>query len=321
MSKFENADAVVNTCILHQCATRDLSDFMVLSNVKGGASNKLKYLHEIRDKRLQQPLGSPHRMEDVCMQIPESTNEANSGIIGYHRHCYQKFTNHLDRLKFSDAGQPSTSRSPRKRIASSKELFPDKCIFCDKKVKKFKQKHETCVKFAVYKTSTGGIKEPSWKKIEQQALELGLFRLHRKVQGEDLFAKEAKFHRLCRKAFTLQHATLLTKRSRENTSVSMQPSTDQNLRHEMAHAKALDSVVNKVREAVIRNNEVIRLRSLLDIYIIESCVITAFLTMNTEALNYHQNLKNTKFLSKLISLQWQKEDVYLRSWCTILRFL
>ena len=70
MSKFENADAVVNTCILHQLDTRDLSDFMVLSNVKGGPSNKLKYLHEIRDKQLQQPLGSPHRMEDVCMQIP-----------------------------------------------------------------------------------------------------------------------------------------------------------------------------------------------------------------------------------------------------------
>ena len=41
------------------------------------------------------------------------------------------------------------------------------------------------------KDKDGTLKEPTWKQIEPRALELGDSRLHRKVQGEDLFAREA----------------------------------------------------------------------------------------------------------------------------------
>ena len=131
--------------------------------------------------------------------------------------------------------------------------------FCDREVKKIKQKFEKCVKFAVFKTSSGGIKEPSWKKIKQQVLELRLFHLHWNVQGKDLFAKEAKFHQWCLKAFTLQYAKLLKKRSHKNARVFLQPSSKQKLTLEMAHTKAFNAVINEDRDVVICNDEVIRL--------------------------------------------------------------
>ena len=109
------------------------------------------------------------------------------------------------------------------------ELFPDECIFCDGKIKKIKQNYDNCLKFAVFKTSFGGIQIPSYKKIEQEALELELFCLHRKVQEEDLFAKKAKFLQSCLIAFTFRYAKLLKKRSRENASVILQPSSSPKL--------------------------------------------------------------------------------------------
>ena len=38
---------------------------------------------------------------------------------------------------------------------------------------------------------SGGIREPTWKQIEPRALEMKMFRLHRKIQAEDLFVTEA----------------------------------------------------------------------------------------------------------------------------------
>ena len=41
----------------------------------------------------------------------------------------------------------------------------------------------------MYKNIGGSFEEPIWKQLEPRALELGLYRLHCKVHGEDLFAK------------------------------------------------------------------------------------------------------------------------------------
>ena len=78
----------------------------MFGNIKAAASEKSKYRPETHDKRLQQPYDSSHRMEDVCLQILESISEDNVKTIGYHLQCLQNFTEHLDRLKFS---QPNPS--------------------------------------------------------------------------------------------------------------------------------------------------------------------------------------------------------------------
>ena len=61
----------------------------------------------------------------------------------------------------------------------------------------------------MFKDKDGTLKEPTWKQIEPRALELGDSRLHRKVQGEDLFAREAQFHPSCRNSFNLKYANYL----------------------------------------------------------------------------------------------------------------
>ena len=85
------------------------------------------------------------------------------------------------------------------------QLFPPECVFCGKFELKVSGKTERCVKFPVFKDKDGTLKEPTWKQIEPRALELGLHRLHRMVQDEDLFAREANFHQSYRKLFNLKY--------------------------------------------------------------------------------------------------------------------
>ena len=160
MSNFASAEPLTKTCILHQPDQPELPEFVAFGSMNQNATVKLKYLQEIRDKRLQQPHESVYRMEDICMQIPDRIDKTNVDFIGYHRQCYQNFTNHLDRLTSSDVDQPSTSRSPRKRKSTCYELFSDECIFCDRIQKRNKNKTERCTSFAVFKSTTGTVKEP-----------------------------------------------------------------------------------------------------------------------------------------------------------------
>lgn len=150
-------------------------------------------------------------MEDVCNHIPESLAGADLEIIGYHRGCYQNFTKNQKRLKCSvTSNEASISCSPRKPPSSSaRQLFSPDCIFCGRLEVKVSGKTERCIKFPVFKDKDGVLKEPTWKQIEPRALELGLHHLHRMVQGEDLFAKEANFHQSCRKSFNLKYANHL----------------------------------------------------------------------------------------------------------------
>ena len=119
---------------------------------------------------------SPNRMKDVCNQILKILTSANLEAIGYHRGCYQKFTKNQDRLKCSvtpnDRGW--AIRSSRKSSSSAIRLFPPKCIFCEKLELKLSGKTERCIKFPMFKTEDGALKELTWKQIEPRALELGI---------------------------------------------------------------------------------------------------------------------------------------------------
>lgn len=162
---------LVLSCILHVSGIQH-GDFTPLSNIKGSAADKLAQLHDIRDRRLLEPRGSPNRMEDICNQIPESLAGENLETIGYHRGCYQKFTKHQDRLKCSVTSNDGacTSRSPRKsRPSSATQLFPPECIFCQKLELKVLGKTERCTKFSIFKNKDGVFKEPTWKQVEPRA--------------------------------------------------------------------------------------------------------------------------------------------------------
>ena len=176
-------------------------EFIPLANIKC-SHEKLAKLHSIREKRLIQPNDSATRMEVVCNNIPESLTGLDLDVTGYHRGCYQKFTKNLDRLKCGlPDDQLSTPRSPRKLPSiSTRTHFPPACIFCDKVEKKVSWKTERCIKFSFVKG-----KVPAWKQVEPRALQMGDRRLHRKVVGEDLFARRACFHKSCHNSFNLRY--------------------------------------------------------------------------------------------------------------------
>lgn len=72
----------------------------------------------------------------------------------------------------------------------------------------------------MFKDKDGALKEPTGKQIEPRALELGNSHLHRKVQGEDLFAREAQFHPSCRSLFNLKYLNHLRDTARATKDVT-----------------------------------------------------------------------------------------------------
>lgn len=244
----------VFTCILH---TKDIQhgDFTLLSNVKGSAEEKLEQLHNIRERRLLEPRDSPNRMEAVCYQIPESVDVDDLNTVGYHRGCYQKFMKNLDRLKSkteSTKGQEPALRSPRSK-ATPTVLFPQECIFCQRLEVKVAGKTERCIKF----------REPTWKQIETRAIELGNYRLHRMVHGEDLFAREANFHNSCRKSFNLQYINHVRNTSRATNRLSTE--TEEH-RKSAAYSEAFEIVIQYIDRTVVGQKEIIDLSFLLSLF-------------------------------------------------------
>lgn len=240
-------------CVLH-ASNIEHGKFIPLSDTKSSPHEKLAKLHSIRDKRLLQPQDSPARMEVVCSNIPESLDGVNLDTAGYHRGCYQRFTKNLDRLKYElPANQPSTCRSPRKLSSSvAKRLFQPECIFCEKLEVKIKGKTERRIKFPSFKG-----KEPTWAQIEPRALELGESRLHRMVMGEDLFAREACYHRSCFNSFNLRylnHQRVKGQKHDENAA---------------AHQSAFNAVLSLIYEKLIGQKEVVQLKTLCQLYIQE----------------------------------------------------
>ena len=78
------------------------------------------------------------KLSDITENLPE---ELNNSVHGYHRWCYQNFTN-IARLKRKIAdpqtsGSSEASSTKRRRLSgysnSSAVLFPaDKCLFCNR---------------------------------------------------------------------------------------------------------------------------------------------------------------------------------------------
>ena len=118
----------------------------------------------------------------------------------------------------------------------------------------------------MFKTEDGALKEPTSKRIEPRALELGNSHIHRKVQGEDLFAREAQFHPSCRKSFNLKYINYL--RATARATNCDKTDTDQD-RKTHAHLKTFTFVLDFIQDCVIGQNEVVLLASLRLLYIQE----------------------------------------------------
>ena len=130
-SKKRKLAANVERCIFYASGIQH-NEFTSFNNVKGSAGEKLAYLLDIREKRLNEYHDSPYRMEDICSLIPESLANVNIKEVGYHRGCYQNFTKNLDRLRSDTSTVENTklTRSIRKPSASNDPgKFPTECSF------------------------------------------------------------------------------------------------------------------------------------------------------------------------------------------------
>ena len=125
-------------CIIHM-QNSNMKSFIYLSELEN-SMERFCNICDIRNRRLQQPITSSQRMQEICDQIPSNF----SNIDGYHRDCYQRFTMNLSRLDpsaQSDSGSSELRRSTRTakhRILSEKE-----CLFCGKAGRKRVRKGKT----------------------------------------------------------------------------------------------------------------------------------------------------------------------------------
>lgn len=162
-------------CIIHsdKNCDGDPGVFTPLNKIKSDPKEKLTFLHDIKEKRLAQPLELPFRMESACSSLPDDINEQDLENLGYHRLCYQLFTGNLQRLKLDHGASESLKKHhpPRRSSAtSSSPIFPPEC---------------------------------AWNIIEEWADEMKDYNLCHKIKGIDLFAAEVQFHPSCRRRYSM----------------------------------------------------------------------------------------------------------------------
>ena len=216
--------------------------------------------------KLSGTIGSANRMEAVCKSIPNNFTGTDLEAIDYHWACYQIHKKNQDRLQCNMVAS-SASHSPRKHPSSSgSHLFPAECIFCQKLEKNVSGKTERCAKFSVLKEKDGAFREPSWTPIASQSLAMGRGHLHRLVQGEDLFAREAQYQPSCHNAFKLQYVSHCGRIRAE--AARCECDTEQQ-RKVAAHLKVFNIVLDFIQQRVVEQNEVVELSSLRLLYIQE----------------------------------------------------
>ncbi|KAL5007478.1 hypothetical protein ScPMuIL_016284 [Solemya velum] len=235
-------------CFLHYDNSK-CDTFVFLTDLEK-PTERLLNIHHIRDRRQSDPNGSKHRMDSVCEQIPSQVNEG----YGYHRDCYQHFSNHLDRLQTLEqsAGSSAVKIDNRRPSADKITMFAKDCIFCKKEEK-----------VAIKKSGNWTTETPSkfvtdaWKTVVKCAEKTKDEKLLVRIRGYDLFAAEAHFHSSCRKKY-LQDPDYW--RSTDMGAKLHQEELEE------AHERAFRQVCDKVSKDVVGNNDVLKFVELLKMY-------------------------------------------------------
>ena len=105
-----------DTCIIHDAKVKD-SNLITLTEA---SFEKIKSVSKIRQTH---PSGSCVRQNEICMQIPQEFNKKD----GYHRKCYQRFTNNKSFLKPKEDLQLQKER-PKRNVKEGATFKPN-CIF------------------------------------------------------------------------------------------------------------------------------------------------------------------------------------------------
>ena len=158
---------------------------------------------------------------------------------------------------------PCTSKTTRRSSAASPSVFSlaDKCLFCDKeaiKVKGVKSSLITC------KTE---IAEAS---IKSAASEKGDEEILRKVRDQDLRAREARYHELCRRNYTRS----ITRHVSHADTESAQS--------QAAHNDAFEFICGYIQENILVEGKVERLSMIRERYLSLSFLLQKHLRFHNE---------------------------------------
>ena len=238
-------------CVVH-FKNIEHGSFTYLSETQD-PEQRLKRLQEIRAQRLTQPIGSVHRMEEICSLIPSEYSEEH----GYHRPCFQKFTMNLNRLKIpvSDLEQTSTSGvTQRRRLSteSDRVLFKPDCIFCNKEGKQSVKVKGIWTSETTSKFECGGgrnILEIAEKREDEVLLT--------RIRGFDSFACEAHYHRSCQKDYTRDPTKWRSTNEQEKTK-------QEGLQE--AHRQAFSAVCQQIDQEILKEKDILKLSDLLEVY-------------------------------------------------------
>ena len=238
---------------------------------------KIKSAAEVRQSQ-----DSENRLDNICSNIPSAFAPAQ---YGYHRSCYQRFTN-VSRIMKRKKEAPNTSSEfgessvKRRRVSQhsastpSRLLPADKCLFCDKGRIRKSGKEEHLVK-CVTKTAEESIKRAAETKQDEFIL--------LKIKDIDLVAKEAHYHASCRKNYT---------RSEERHDVPKKEELGGQADVEAAHKAAFENLCEHVNASIISGGNVERMSMLRERY------LTSILHNNPDC--YNPDYKTDKLKSKLV---------------------
>ena len=149
-----------------------------------------------------------------------------------------------------------SSRCVNKNASTAGNLFPqDKCLLCDKSRKKYLGKVEI-----LYRCLTDNA-ETSIKEAEKQKND---FVMLGKVTGEDIKAKEARYHNSCRRDYVRINEKYQSKATKES-NVEMQSDWKEK---RLAYDEAFKFICDHISRHVIASGNVKRLSMLQGVYAI-----------------------------------------------------
>ena len=243
--------SVENHCIIHDSHITDPGNFTLIKNLED-PDGRFSNLLNIKQRRLSAPPGSVDRQEAVCLQIPAALEDNH----GYHRKCYSRYTNHLDRIPpvstTSASTQPTPSTSRRK--SGDNIIFNPDCIFCN-----VAEPIRVSVGGKTVFQKTSLFEYGGGQRVIDIAHQRQDEKLLCRIQNQDLFSYEARYHSSCRKKYTTEPRW----RSTDQGSIARQEAL------EKSHNQALTHVIDFLNEAVLGRQEIMLLSQLRTMYVKE----------------------------------------------------
>lgn len=263
-------------CIVHYDTVKRDDRCFILTEKTLSSIRKAAKLREV------QGFTDYERQQNICRSLPTGL----SAHHGYHRKCYQIFTNTTRLLKrktdpdCSESEQKSNFSKKKKRRQSTtthRALLPQReCIFCGKRVKKSGQKFE-CLKKLSSQSREKTIK------LRAEAIHDAKIMAYKDV---DLVAKEARYHLACYHQFVPPEGPA-------STSVS---GTEKAMH--MAHDDAFRYICRYVEESIIQGCQVERITMLKEKYLM-------YMSENHSEF-YNSQYKTDKLKVKLVKHFGQK---------------